>query len=403
MDRPLRFGLFLAPFHHPEQNPTRSLRRDLELLVRADELGYTEAWIGEHYSTGHEIIAGGDLFVAAAAERTHRLKLGTGVISLPFHHPFVVANRAVQLDHMTMGRFMLGVGPGSLPTDSRMMGLDHLQQREMMVESFEAIMALLTSDEPVTRKTSWFTLDDAELQLRPYSWPLFETAVAAVESPVGPQLAGRHGAALLSLAASSGPGFLAMPRMWSALEETAAQQGLAVPDRARWRVCGMMHVAETRAQALADVRHGLRQYVDYNTRVSGKVVGDPLADGTAPGAEASIEQLAEGILERRSACIGSPEDAVEFIQRLVDNSEGGFGTFLLMLNDWANPEATIRSLDLIAREVFPIFDGSSAKPFAAQEKAAAQRGEGAHLSRLAVQQATERYERDTSPAAHPKP
>ena len=115
MEWPLQFGLFLAPLHHPQQNPTRALRRDLELIVRAEELGYTEAWIGEHYSTGHEIIAGGDLFVAAAAERTKRIRLGTGATSLPFHHPFVVASRAVQLDHMTMGRYILGVGPGSLP------------------------------------------------------------------------------------------------------------------------------------------------------------------------------------------------------------------------------------------------------------------------------------------------
>ncbi len=225
MEWPLQFGLFLAPLHHPQQNPTRALRRDLELIVRAEELGYTEAWIGEHYSTGHEIIAGGDLFVAAAAERTKRIRLGTGATSLPFHHPFVVASRAVQLDHMTMGRYVLGVGPGSLPTDSTMMGLDHLQQRRMMAESFEAIHALLTSDEPVTRSTDWFTLNEAELQLKPFSYPLFEMAVAAVESPAGPMLAGRYGASLLSLAAASGPGFLAMPRMWGVLEDTAKEFG----------------------------------------------------------------------------------------------------------------------------------------------------------------------------------
>ncbi len=154
-----------------------------------------------------------------------------------------------------------------------MMGLDHLQQRQMMAESFEAIHALLTSDEPVTRSTSWFTLHEAELQLKPFSYPLFEMAVAAVESPAGPTLAGRYGASLLSLAAASGPGFLAMPRMWGVLEDTAEDFGRIV-DRRSWRVTGLLHVASSYEQAVSDVRHGLSQYMDYMSRVTGKVVGD---------------------------------------------------------------------------------------------------------------------------------
>ena len=390
MEWPLQFGLFLAPLHHPGQNPTRALRRDLELIVRAEELGYSEAWIGEHYSTGHEIIAGGDLFVAAAAERTKRIRLGTGATSLPFHHPFVVASRAVQLDHMTMGRYVLGVGPGSLPTDSTMMGLDHLQQRQMMAESFEAIHALLTSDEPVTRETSWFTLHEAELQLKPFSYPLFEMAVAAVESPSGPTLAGRYGASLLSLAAASGPGFIAMPRMWGVLEATAKEFGRTV-DRRSWRVTGLMHVASSFHRAVADVSHGLPQYLDYVGRVTSKVVGDATEAGKPNPMTARIEELVEGLNASHAGCVGGPDEAVAFIQRLVDNSDGGIGTFLLMMNDWADPEATFRSLEIISREVFPAFQGSSRSLIAAQERAARLRPSASRVSRVAVQQATEGY------------
>jgi limonene 1,2-monooxygenase len=324
------------------------------------------------------------------------MRLGTGVTSLPFHHPFVVASRAVQLDHMTMGRFIMGVGPGSLPTDSSMMGLDHLQQRQMMAESLEAIHALLTSAEPVTRKTDWFTLNDAELQLKPYSYPTLDLAVAAVESPVGPQLAGRFGASLLSLAATTGPGFVAMPRMWQVLEETARAQGRTV-DRRSWRVCGMIHVASTRRQAIEDVSHGLRQYLDYVGRVSGKVVGDTAGPGQAPP-DVSIDVLVDGLNASNGGCIGDPDDAAAFIQRLIDNSDGGIGTFLLMLNDWADPEATSRSLELLSREVFPVFQDSSRSLVEAQERAAAQRASASHLSRLAVEQATERYNRDAPTA-----
>jgi limonene 1,2-monooxygenase len=271
-----------------------------------------------------------------------------------------------------------------------MMGLDHLQQRRMMTESFEAIHALLTSEGPVTRETDWFRLNEAELQLKPFSYPLFELAVAAVESPAGPTLAGRYGASLLSLAASSGPGFLAMPRMWGVLEETAKEFGRTV-DRRSWRVTGLMHVASSYQQAVADVRHGLPQYLDYMSRVTSKVVGDGTAPEKADPMTTGIEELVEGFNASNAGCVGGPEEAVAFIQRLVDNSDGGIGTFLLMMNDWADPEATFRSLEIISREVFPAFQGSSRSLVAAQERAAGLRPSASQTSRVAVQRATEEY------------
>src|SRR5271154_4281947 len=108
----LRNGIFLAPFHPLDEDPTLCIQRDLELIEHLDRLGYDEAWVGEHHSAGYEIISSPELFIAAAAERTKRIKLGTGVVSLPYHHPLNVANRMIQLDHMTRGRVMFGAGPG---------------------------------------------------------------------------------------------------------------------------------------------------------------------------------------------------------------------------------------------------------------------------------------------------
>src|SRR3954465_6960960 len=159
----MRFGIFLAPFHPVGQNPTAALQRDLEMIVRLDEWGYDEAWIGEHHSAGYEIIASPEVFIATAAERTRNIRLGTGVSSLPYHQPLMLADRMVLLDHLTRGRVMLGVGPGALPSDAFMMGIDPIRQREMMEESLEAILALLAGDELVTRTTDWFTLSDARL------------------------------------------------------------------------------------------------------------------------------------------------------------------------------------------------------------------------------------------------
>ncbi|GBD27221.1 Limonene 1,2-monooxygenase [bacterium HR30] len=174
----LKFGIFLAPFHPVGQNPTLALQRDFELIEWLDRLGYDEAWIGEHHSAGYEIIACPEVFIAAAAERTRRIKLGTGVVSLPYHHPLMVADRIMQLDHQTRGRVMFGVGPGALPSDAFMMGIEVERQRDMMDEALAALVPLLRG-ETVTMETDWFKLRDARLQLAPFTKPHVEIAVAS--------------------------------------------------------------------------------------------------------------------------------------------------------------------------------------------------------------------------------
>src|SRR5688572_26770635 len=199
MSDPLRFGIFMAPFHKPGQNPTLALERDLDLVAHLDTLGYDEAWIGEHHSAGTEIIASPEIFIATAAERTRHIRLGTGVVSVSYHNPLWIAERIVLLDHLTRGRVMLGVGPGALPTDATMIGLDQSQTRQLLEDGFDVIMQLLRAEEPVSFENERWTLRDARLHLRPYSNPLFDVAVAAVASPSGPRLAGKHGVGLLSV------------------------------------------------------------------------------------------------------------------------------------------------------------------------------------------------------------
>ena len=175
----MKFGIFLAPFHLLGENPTLSLDRDLKTIQWLDHSGYDEAWIGEHHSAGWETIASPELFIAAAAERTRNIKLGTGVISLPYHHPLMVANRMVQLDHLTRCRVMLGVGLGSLVSDAYMLGIEPVTQRQRLDESLGVIRRLLTETEPITYEAEWFTLREATLHLRPYTQPHFPIATAA--------------------------------------------------------------------------------------------------------------------------------------------------------------------------------------------------------------------------------
>src|SRR5216110_1858268 len=197
----MAFGIFLAPFHRLGENPTLAMSRDMELIEWLDWLGYDEVWVGEHHSAGWELIASPEIFIAAAAERTRHIMLGSGVTSLPYHHPLMVAERFVQLDHMTRGRAMLGCGPGALVSDAYMMGIEPVMQRPRMDEALDAIMLLLKCDEPVTMKTDWFELREARLHLAPYTEPYLEIAVASVMTPAGVIAAGRHGLGVLSIGA----------------------------------------------------------------------------------------------------------------------------------------------------------------------------------------------------------
>jgi limonene 1,2-monooxygenase len=338
----MRFGLFMAPFHPTGQSPTLALERDLDLICHLDRLGFDEVWIGEHHSAGFEIIASPEVFIAAAAERTKHIKLGSGVNSLPYHQPMMLADRFVLLDHLTRGRAMLGCGPGQLTSDAHMFGIPADTQRPRMEEALEAIVRLLRG-ETVTMQTDWFTLQDARLQLKPYTDPCFEIAVAASISPTGARGAGKHGLSLLSIAATTRQGFDALGTHWNTWNEVAAENGHTV-QREKWRLVGPMHIAETKEEARKDVEYGILPFSRYFTHV---LPAGPTRGNTA------IE-IIENVDEDGFAVIGTPDDAIRKIEELVEES-GGFGCFLLFGHDWANPEATKKSFELFAQYVIPHF------------------------------------------------
>ena len=386
----LRFGIFMAPFHVAGENPTLAIERDLELVEHLDRIGFDEAWIGEHHSAGSEIIASPEIFIAAAAQRTRHIKLGTGVVSVAYHNPFHIAERAVQLDHMTRGRFMLGVGPGSLPTDAVMLGLDPTETRPLLEEGLEVIMKLLTTDEPVSSETKMWTLKDARLHLRPYSQPLFDIAVPAVASPTGPRLAGRHGIGLLSIGATQAAGFDVLGLHWDVMEERAQTFG-TVADRSKWRLVGMMHIAETKEQAYKDVEYGIAQWFDYFQHTAAfpqMAVGD----GT------SVREFIDFVNESGLGSIGTADMACEQIERLQKQS-GGFGCYMLLAHEWANPQATHRSYELIARNVMPQFQGQAFSTLNAKHRAAENREHLAERNMQAVVDMTEKHQRELAERA----
>jgi len=380
MQPPLRFGIFLAPFHRPGQNPTWLLERDLQLIEHLDRLGFHEAWVGEHHSGGWEIISSPEVFVGVAAQRTRAIRLGTGVSSLPYHHPYLLADRMVLLDHLTRGRVMFGVGPGQLVSDAAMLGIEPTRQREMMEESLEAIVALLEGDAPVSRDRGWFKMVEATLQLRPFTHPRFEICVAATFSPSGPKTAARFGCGLLSVAATQASGFDALGYHWGVMEEVAAVHGRHV-DRSAWRLMGPMHVAETEAQARRDVAYGLEAVQAYLHHVL------PLP----PDEFSSLDERIDAGNATGSMIVGTPDMAAAQIERLVEQS-GGFGAFLLMGADFADREATFRSYELFASEVMPRFTGQAAAPLASASWVGAPGAPWAEQTLQAVTKAMTDYE-----------
>ena len=378
----MRFGIFMAPFHPPAgQDPISAIQRDLEVVQLLDKLGYEEAWIGEHHSAGTEIIPDPMIFIAYAAPQTRHIKLGTGVLSLPYHNPLLVADRAFFCDQLLRGRFMLGLGPGALPGDAAMLGISLEDQRNALEEDTEVLMHLLRSDEPITIETPRYKLVNAKSQYGPYSD--FDIAVAAIASPTGPRVAGKHGIGLLSIGATSEAGFDLLGHHWDVMEERAAEFG-TYADRNQWRLVGPMHLAETKEQAIEDVRYGLDAWCHYTQKV--------LAVPHFRAAGETFEERVDWVNTTGLGVIGTPDEAIAQIERLEKQSNGGFGAYLMMHHEWANPAATQRHYELFAQHVKPRFQRAARPLVHAENRAIGEWEELGDRVERAVAAATEKHQ-----------
>ena len=384
----LKFGTFMAPFHCPVgQDPTYANERDLAVVKHLDMLGFEEAWIGEHHSCGSETIPDPMLFIAYAANLTRHIKLGTGVLSLPYHNPLWVADRALYLDRLLRGRFMLGLGPGALPTDATMIGLTLEEQRGAFEEDVDVLMAILRG-ERVTHKNNRYNLVDAGTQLAPFSD--FDILVAAIASPTGPRVAAKNGINLMSVGATAAGGFDALALHWDVMEERSQQFG-HTPDRSKWRLAGPMHLAETREQAIEDVKHGLDDWCDYTQNV--------LAAPHFRAAGNTFEERVAWVNESGLGVIGTPDDAIAQVERLEKQS-GGFGSYLLIHQEWARHDATLKSYELFANYVKPKFQGSTTRFEAAADYAVSKWTEFDARQGAAIQAATDRHAAERASAGH---
>lgn len=357
----LRAGVFTSHWQLPlHKDPTLSIRQEIDFMVYLDEIGYDEAWVGEHHSGGMELVGSPELLIAATLERTQRIKLGTGVISLPYRNPFIVADTILQLDHQARGRAMFGFGPGLLPADARMLGIPSDKQRGRMAEALDVIIRLLDG-QTVTEKTEWYDLREAALQYSPYSVPRPELAVASAITPSGGKIAGKYGLGMLCVAAASGPGFDVLDLNWKLAKEAAQQHNQTI-DPSSLRLVAPIHIAETRDKAIAEVKEGYERWKKFQN--------ESMEDSAAGLGYGSIDE----IIDRKLGVIGTVEEGVEMLERFWAKT-GGFGCILAQVNNWASFEDTKRSHRLFAEYVMPFFTGRAERRHASHAYAEANRVE----------------------------
>lgn len=346
----MKSGVFMAPFHKAGENPRLCLLRDLDLIECLDQLGFDELFIGEHHSCGWEIIPSPEITMAVAAARTQRIMLGSGVVSIPYHHPFHVANRFALLDQVTGGRVMLGFGPGALGADAHMLGIDTATLRRRMIEGMKAVIRLFTEQGGVTIDGSWFKLNDAHLQVKPFQQPHMPIFVASTISPSGMVAAGEIGCGVLSLAAYGKGAVDELKKRWAIAEETAAEHGKTV-DRANWRLVFPCHLADSRKEALDDVREGANLWIQeyFVNTLGANIVFEDYPN--QPVREMTLERM----IARGGALVGTPDEVLVSIREL-EKATGGFGGILLLAHEWTSRERTLRSYELWARYVMPALE-----------------------------------------------
>jgi limonene 1,2-monooxygenase len=345
----MKFSFFMMPLHHPSENPALAFDRDISLVHLADELGFDEFFIGEHHSGGWETMPAPEMALAKASAQAHRIRLGTSVISVPFHHPFHVAERMAFLDHLTRGRAILGVGPCALVTDKKLFGLPDAKLYPMLAESVDIIVRLLESPEPIDYEGRFWSFNQMRLQLRSYQQPHMPLAIASSGNAVSLELAGKHGMLLLSPAGKNIRNNQSKAEQWSKVEAIAVRHGTAT-SRDNWRIATCVHLADTKEEAWRDVEANIKRDMDYFVAIGLKAPYEAY-----PGQPAS-EITARSGADRRDWIIGTADDAIAQIERMQSET-GGFGGLMLTSHEWTSSEKIRRSMELFARYVIPHFRG----------------------------------------------
>ncbi|MEC7489542.1 MAG: LLM class flavin-dependent oxidoreductase [Pseudomonadota bacterium] len=344
----MKFSFFMMPTHRPSENPTLAFHRDIDLIPYVESLGYDSFNIGEHHSGGWETMPSPEMALSMAAAKTGRIRLGTSVVNLPFHHPFHVAERMAFLDHLSYGRATLGIGPSSLVTDKKLFNIDSAPARRMMSESADIIVRLLEADEPISHNGEFWQFDGLWLQLKSYQQPRLPLALPTTGGAESLDLAARHDMELWTPCGLNRPGEGIFTEFWSNFEQACIRHG-KVADRDKWHLVSNFYLADTREDAWADVREGVMRETGYFLSIGFKPLYESYKD------QPVSEITAESAVERRDWLVGTPDDAIQWIEKKIAEN-GRFGGVMLTTHEWTSSEKLRRSLELFARYVIPHFN-----------------------------------------------
>jgi alkanesulfonate monooxygenase SsuD/methylene tetrahydromethanopterin reductase-like flavin-dependent oxidoreductase (luciferase family) len=352
----MKLGVFMMPLHPPGKDLAQIYDEDRELIVLADELGYSEAWIGEHASIAWEPLPAPDQFIARVYPETKQIRFGTGVVLMAQHHPANVANRIAQLDQLTRGRINFGIGVGGIPTDLELFGIDGQLPEIMMFRAIDIILKLWTEDPPydlpgqfwpirVTKQ--WPEIGLGSL-IRPYQKPHPPIALPGMSANSRLMYtAGERGWIPMS---SNLVHTRFLQGHWPQVSKGAAATGRN-PSRSIWRIAREVYVDDTIEAARTYARKGAlrRAYEDYFflTGKKGRMVEMWKARDDLPTSEVDLDYMIDNMW-----LVGDPDSVARQIRELY-HEVGGFGTLLWVTQDWDDPVRWRNSMRLLATEVMP--------------------------------------------------
>ena len=353
----MKFGLFMMPLHPPRRSYADSYDRDIELIVQADQLGYNEAWIGEHITETWENAPVPELLMAKALALTENIIMATGVTMLPLHHPVDTAHRIAMLDHMARGRIYWGIGFRSLPTDLQLYGIDYDTMddvREQGREALEVILGLWAAEEgKFGFEGKYYQVHAPEqsaelgrrLYFKPYQQPHPPIGVAAsTPNTESIRMAGERG----WIPMSNLPNRF-IPDLWHIVEEGAASTG-KVADKSEFRLGREIYVGETPESAREEARVVLGQPFEehqWKNRKAGGILGYLKNDPSMADEDVDVDYMIENVW-----IVGDPAECAEKIHQTYEET-GGFGVLLNTTQDPDDHTLVQRSQRLLKEQVGP--------------------------------------------------
>ncbi len=366
----MKLSYFMMPLHGLEKDYNQQLREDMEAIILADQLGFAEAWVGEHYSSGVESIPSPLIFLANLIPRTKQIKLATGVICMPQYHPATIAGQAAMFDHLSDGRFILGVGPGGLPSDFELFGTADADRNEMFVESIDTVLRYWTSDPPYnfegkywqSKIESW-TVPELKMgyMAKPLQQPHPPIAVSAMSPYSGSiKLAGQRGWQPVS---ANFIGVWSVKSHWQVYEAAAAEHGHAV-DREMWRVARSIHVGESDQEAEDFVKTPNGAFDFYYRYLFEIFHRADMKSAFVIDENDNPDELRAEVLRDNLVIHGSACTVTEKLLALREEV-GHFGNLLMTAHDWVDRDKMKSSMTRMAREVMPAINDAIGEEAAA--------------------------------------